>query len=328
MATVREIASRAGVSKTTVSLVLNNKEGVSAELRRRVLDAVKSMGTTRVNVRDDRPTSVVLLHSHLGSTQFFRDILQGVQNAADRLQIQLRLMSVNRAGNDIIKSHLYFSDRQLRPDGVLVVASGLYDLYLEQLQQLKLPAVLVGGPTLNPSLSVVTPNETQAGYEATSYLINLGHRAIAFVSEHLSTHYARERCAGYQQALRDAGITPDSGWQVISRDPATMQAALAAHPEITALMFANEANAYPRLPLLPALGYRIPDDISVLMFDEVDYAQEHQPPLTTMAYPLHQEGYWALKMLVDHIREPEIECYQMRFRTRIIERESCAAPRT
>lgn len=327
MPTVREIARRAGVSKTTVSLVLNNKDGVSDALRQRVREALQALETpsSSKNGVDSGPTSVALLHAFSSSPQFFREILQGIQAAADRYQIQLRLLSVSRSEDDLLTDHLYFSDKQLMPDGVLVVASGTFDGYLTQLQQLAIPTVLVGGPTAMPFSCVVTPNEVEAGEQAAAYLLDRGHRAVAFAADSLRPHFARARFEGYLRAFEKRGLSTETCWHVVNPDSTAVAATLAANPEITAVIFSREGIAWDALTSMCDAGFTIPDKVSVVMFDDVEEASTFNPPLTTIAYPLYQQGYWALRMLIDQMREPEIEGFQMIFRTRLIERASCVS---
>lgn len=334
MPTVREIASRAGVSKTTVSLVLNNKDGVSDELRQRVRDTLREMDSqtngkilpTRETQPEGGPLSIALLHSSgMEATQFFRDILQGIQAAVDRYQAQLRLISLSSENQDLSK-HLYFKDRQLRPDGILMVESRFADIAFPQLQKLRVPAAVVGSPSDNLSVPSTIPNEIDEGYRATRYLLEMGHRDIGFVFARLQARYAHERLQGYKQALQDYGVEPLDRWIEVSETDSAVRRILANSPEITALMFSNQAAARVGLPVIQAMGYAIPERLSVIMFDETDEAPHHDPPLTTVAYPLYQEGYWAVRMLLDLLREPEMTHFQITFRAKIIERASCAPP--
>jgi LacI family transcriptional regulator len=334
MPTVRQIASRAGVSKTTVSLVLNNKEGVSDELRQRVRDALYELesislaqSTDRINLSSEsKPTSVVLLHSFISSVQFFKELLQGIQAAADRYQIQLRLVSMNAVEHETLGSHLYFADPHLKPDGVLVIAAGKYELLIGQLRKLQIPYVLVGGPSFDDSINMVTPNEVDAGYCATRYLLDLGHRAIAFVSAHLTSRYPLDRLKGYKMALQEKGIEPQEQWVAVGHQAAPLQRILNDCPEVTAVIFANQAIAMTGLPAIQAAGYSIPDQLSVIVIDDTSDVRLFTPPLTTVTFPLYQEGFWSVRMLVDMIHDPEIENFQIMFRVKVVERESCAPP--
>jgi DNA-binding LacI/PurR family transcriptional regulator len=334
MPTVREIASRAGVSKTTVSLVLNNRDGVSDALRQRVRDALREMenqanGKT-LSIRELQPEggplSIGLLHSSgMEATQFFRDILQGIQAAVDRYQAQLRLISFSSENQDLTK-HLYFKDETLRPDGILMVESRFADLAFPQLQKLGVPTALVGSPSYNLAIAATAPNEIDEGCRAARYLLEMGHRNIGFVFARLQARYAHERLQGYKQALQEYGIEPPDRWIAVSEDDSAVRRVLADSPEITAILLSNQAAARVSLPAVHKIGYGIPERLSVLVFDDTDEARAHDPPLTTVAYPLFEEGFWAVRMLLDLLREPQMEHFHITFRAKIIERASCAPP--
>jgi LacI family transcriptional regulator len=334
MPTVREIASRAGVSKTTVSLVLNNRDGVSDALRLRVRDALRELDTqtngkilsSRESQLEGGPLSIALLHSSgMEATQFFRDILQGIQAAVDRYQAQLRLISFASENQDLTQ-HLYFKDDTLRPDGILMVESRFADLAFPQLQKLRVPAALVGSPSYNLAIPATTPNEIDEGYRAARYLLEMGHRNIGFVAARMEARYAQDRLQGYRKALQEYEVEPLDRWLEVSENDSAIRRILANNPEITAILFSNQATARVSLPVIQSLGYAIPERLSVLMFDETDEAPNYNPPLTTVAYPLFQEGYWAVRMLLDLLREAQIEHFQVTFRAKIIERASCAPP--
>ncbi len=334
MPTVREIASRAGVSKTTVSLVLNNKDGVSDVLRQRVHNALREFddhtngktSNARELQSEGGPLSIALLHSSgMEATQFFRDILQGIQAAVDRYQAQLRLISFASENQDITK-HLYFKDDTLRPDGILMVEARFADLAFPQLQKLHVPTAMVGSPSYNLAMPAAIPNEIDEGYRATRYLLEMGHRNIGFVFARLQARYAKERLQGYQQALQEFGVEPLDRWIAVGETDSVARSVLTRSPEITAIMFSNQAAARVGLPVIQAMGYAIPERLSVLVFDETDEAPTYNPPLTTVAYPLHLEGFWAVRMLLDLLREPQMENFQVTFRAKIIERASCAPP--
>lgn len=342
MPTVREIAHHAGVSKTTVSLVLNNKDGVSEELRTRVLEAVRdleaidalqrrpSVGDLDAENGSSGPRSVVLLHPWwISNTQFFRELLQGIQAAADRFQVQLRLASM-RGGDDpaSLSQHVYFSDPTLRPDAVLVLESQFAAASIHKLESLGISSVMLGSPTDDPGIKTITPDEYAAGWMAAQALLDLGHRQIGFVIDNLEFRYARDRHAGYVAALIAAGLEAPSTQRLTAvtgfgspLDPAFV----ANNQEITALIIANSA-ALDALDVFEQHGYRVPDTLSVIVFDDIEAARTYDPPLTTVAYPLYEQGYWGMRMIVDQIGEPAMEHFSISFKARLVERQSCQPP--
>ena len=205
---VRQIAEQADVSISTVSLVLNNKPGVSDAMRARVREAINQLGGLEETsgleyaggprLVNNHQLSVVVLHpALLRSSQVFSELLQGIQAGAARYQLQLRL-AVNERGlpSDHI-SQIYFSDPSLYPDGVLVIGARLDEPVPEQVLQLCIPSVLVGRDTSDQVHSCVGRDEEAGAYEATDYLLGLGHRAIAFVGGDPAYSYTHSRLHGY-----------------------------------------------------------------------------------------------------------------------------------
>jgi DNA-binding LacI/PurR family transcriptional regulator len=338
MPTVREIADLAGVSKSTVSLVLNEKPGVSEAMRERVLEAwhelqeregaASSELPTRPRNADREPLSVLLLHpAILRSHQVFSEFLQGIQAGATLHGIQLRL-AVNEPDlpSDHI-SHLYFSDPRLHPDGVLVIGARLDEPLPDKVRSLGIPIVLVGRQSTGLGVSAVGRDEEGIAFEATNHLLDLGHRAIAFVGGDLAYSYTHSRLQGYRRALEEQGIEPLERWMALGEGRKAAEKILATSHEITAAIFINDAFAMEGLPAFQAAGCRIPADLSIISFDDTEEARTFDPPLTSVWYPRYQEGLYAVKLLVNHIRQPLVKHCQFVFQASLIERASCAPPR-
>jgi DNA-binding LacI/PurR family transcriptional regulator len=128
--------------------------------------------------------------------------------------------------------------------------------------------------------------------------------------------------------LQDAEITPANNWICLgSNGAAATKTVLDRAPEITALMFVNDSFAADGLKVIAQRKLSIPRDLSVVSFDNTDIAQNHRPPLTSVAYNFFEEGQWAVKMLLDEIRNPFIEAVHTFFAAGLVEGESCGVPR-
>jgi DNA-binding LacI/PurR family transcriptional regulator len=344
MPTVGEVAKHAGVAKSTVSLVLNNKPGVSEEMRHRVLEAAdelraieKAQSLTTLSADTNavpgvpksgtESLSVVVLHPPiLRSSQVFSELLQGIQAGAASHQIQLRLASNEP---DLPKDHitrLYLSVPSLRPSGVLIIGARRNEPLIDEARQLGIPCVLVGRQSSDPTLAAVGRDEEEITFLAASYLLDMGHRAIAFVGGDDAYSYTHSRLNGYRRALEQRNGPPLERWIALGDGRAAAERALAASPEITAVIFINDAYAMEGLPVFQATGRVIPDDLSVISFDDTQEAGSFDPPLTSVSYPRFQEGLWSVKVLVDHIRQPLMKSCQIVFRASLIKRDSCAPP--
>jgi DNA-binding LacI/PurR family transcriptional regulator len=339
MPTVREIAELAQVSKSTVSLVLNNKAGVSETMRRRVLEAAEQLreregaanprSRAQPSTDNSHPISVVLLHPYiLRSSQVFSEFLQGLEAGASLYQIQLRLA----AKEDDLRSdhitHLYFSDPDLLPDGVLVIGARLEEPLLNQVHALGIPCVLVGRQSVDPRFSAVGRGEEAAACQATQHLLDLGHKNIAFVGGDPAYSYTNGRLSGYQAAFRERDIAILERWIALGDGQTAATQILDRAPEVTAALVVNDAYAMEALPVFEAAGLNVPDDLSVISFDDTVAAQDFSPPLTSVSFARYEEGFWSVKVLVDHIRQPLMQHCQIVFRASLIERASCAPPRT
>jgi DNA-binding LacI/PurR family transcriptional regulator len=346
MPTVSEIAEHAGVAKSTVSLVLNNKPGVSEEMRHRVLEAMGQLRATEeaqslislsanaeAATRTQKITtgvlSVVVLHPPiLRSSQVFSELLQGIQAGATSHQIQLRLANNEPSLPEDHITRLYLSDPSLRPSGVLIIGARQSEPLIDEARELGIPCVLVGRQSSEPTLAAVGRDEEEVTFQATNYLLDMGHRAVAFVGGDEAYSYTHSRLGGYRRALEQRdGPTPDR-WIVLGDGRTAAERVLASSPEITAVIFINDAYAMEGLPVFQASGRVIPDDLSVISFDDTEDARSFDPPLTAVSYPRFQEGLWSVRVLVDHIRQPLIKSCQVVFRASLIKRDSCTSPRT
>lgn len=335
MATVREIAELAGVSKSTVSLVLNNKAGVSDELRAAVLRAVAELqrrqsadmpleeGEGRV-----RGLSLMVLHPPvLRSSQVFSEVLQGIEAAAEQFGAQLRLAANAPDAGDQHIAHLYLADAQLRPDGVIVFGARQHEPLLDKITALGLPCVVLGREAGKYPVSGIGRDEARHAAALTQHLLDLGHRAIGFVGGETHYDYTHNRLKGYRDALAAAGIAPREAWVQLGAGDAATQRLLASAPQLTALLFVNDSYAAEGLRVLSAAGVRIPDELSVASFDDSDIARLHEPPLTSIAYERFREGQWAVKLLIEQLRTPSLVRAHLLFDARLVVRASTAPPR-
>jgi DNA-binding LacI/PurR family transcriptional regulator len=271
--------------------------------------------------------SVVVLHPPiLRSSQVFGELLQGIQSGAATYQIQLSLAVSEPDLPDGHITHLYFSDPSLRPDGVLIIGARQHEPLIEQAQGLGIPCVLVGRQTSDSGVAAVGRDEEDITLEATNYLLDLGHRAIAFVGGDEAYSYTHSRLRGYRRALQGRDVDAPDRWTALGDGRTAAETILATGPEITAAIFVNDAHAMEGLPVFQAAGRAIPGDLSAISFDDTQDACTFDPPLTSVSYPRYQEGLWSVKVLIEQMRQPLIRSYGVVFRASLIKRESCAPP--
>jgi len=303
-----DVASAAGVSQTTVSLVLNGHEGhVSEATRTRVLAAAESLGY------------------HLNASA--RQLASGVTHT---LGLVVRQSSDQVAGDAFLAAMLRGLASVARTAGYRVVVEPLGPsdgTYAQLLRAQQVDALVVSGPRVEdeelvrlvaddfpivihgsrPDLAVPSVDvDNEAGARlAVEHLLSMGHRRIACVVFDLSYTSARERLAGYIAALKAAGIEPDlnliaeTGYRAAdARDAATR---LLRHQEFTAVFAAADLTAAAVLGAVRATGRRIPDDISLVGFDDIPLAEFLDPPLTTIRVPASQVGEAVGQALLDRL---------------------------
>ncbi|MAS37820.1 MAG: hypothetical protein CL610_27745 [Anaerolineaceae bacterium] len=349
MPSTREIANYAGVSTSTVSLALNNKEGISEAMRQRVLEAANELSIqqgayqernmpAKSGNRAERLSILVLHSSLITATDYFKDLLCGIEDGAGRYQLQLHLSADDPRQLDDHITNLYLTDPDLRPDGVIYLGSSQIKSTLHKAIKSGLPVIQVGVPSHPDRISFIAPDEITAGYQAAKHLLDLGHRSLAVIGHQKSEAHLEQRLAGYRQALAEYQVTPDEGWLFledyegegyeveVQRIKTVTQAFIAERPNVTAVLFSNWQSSAIGLPLLQQAGYRIPQDVSVVVFDDFEHARTYEPALTAVAYPLVQMGISAVKMVFELANSPETVRMHQILRPRLMIRESSASP--
>ena len=337
MPTVSKIAEFIGVSKSTVSLALNNKPGVSADMRRHVLRAMEALrlqedavdgvlGLPAVSERQYERKAVAIFHPPiLESSQVFRELLMGIQAGADLLNLHLRLTINDPAALPTHVSRLYLEEPGLRPDGVLIIGARQVEPILDRIGALGIPCVLVARDVCEPGISAVGYAERSAALEVTNHLVALGHRAIAFLGGDLAYRYTGERLAGYQAALAAQEIAAPERWIVPGNGAAAARRLVAECPDVTAVVCVNDAHAVAALPIFGEAGWRVPERLSIVSFDDTDEVRECSPALTSICYPRYQVGLWSVRVLAEQLRDAQLQSVHMLFRSRLVVRASSAA---
>jgi LacI family transcriptional regulator len=330
--TIVDVAREAGVSYTTVSRVLNNKTNVKPETRERVLLAMTRLGY----VVDQRARSlaggrsqVVGLLVHDLGTSYIGAIIRGIDAELAASQYDLMLYTTHRRKT---RESAYVStlSRGLA-DGLLLVLPRNPGAYLETLHLSHIPYVLIDHRGNSDEILAVTATNRQGGYTAAQYLIELGHRRIGHITGAPDQGCALDRLAGYKTALEDHGITfdPELVQEGDFFQPQGYSCARALldlpHPP-TATFVANDVMAFGAMEAIRERGLRIPEDMSIVSFDDIPEAANVHPPLTTVKQPLEEMGRIATRMLLERIKDPESPIERAELPTELVIRQSCCPP--
>ena len=328
MPSVSEVARRAGVSKSTVSLALNNRPNVSEAMRKKITQAMDDLRREEAPLTPKDATETIdllLIHPEtLYSSQVFREPLQGIQAAIAESNSRLTMAVHQSPLNANHATHVLLHDPALRPDGVIVSGAHLNDPILDEIRAEKLPCVLLARQEGPDDVSLVGMDNVAGACDAAEYLIKLGHKRIAFVGGYPVFDFTELRLKGYAQAMQAANLSTE-GLTFLGRGDEAVKSFLDAKTGATAIVFINDEHARRALPVLKEAGIRIPDDLSVTGFDDTDDALQYDPPLTTLSVDRAQIGYWTVRVLVDQIRNPARLPIRVIIRPRLTMRASCRA---
>jgi DNA-binding LacI/PurR family transcriptional regulator len=329
--TIKDVAARAGVSRQTVSRVINDKPEVLPETRARVLAVIEELGY--------RPSatarSMVAGHTHtLGCitpnlTDFtFASMIESAQAEA-RHQGYFFLTGSAPTESDV--EPLLEELLRRGVDGLLVInpyADARYRRILPLVEK-GMAVVYLGNSARGEAVSAVRCNERECGQRATDYLLGLGHTAIATIIGPSNEECTPDRLEGYRQALEQAGLGSDPAlvvagdWSATSGYQATQQL-MGAGQEFSAIFAQNDRMAVGAIHALREAGRRVPDDVSVIGVDDIPLASYFDPPLTTLASPFKSQGRQAARLLIETIQNPGRAPEQTLIQPRLIERASCA----
>ncbi|NLF66321.1 MAG: LacI family transcriptional regulator [Chloroflexi bacterium] len=321
MASIMDLARRAQVSPTTVSRVLNNSSHpVSEAVRQRVLQAARELDyrpNALARAMITRRTQIVGVIVGDSSDPYFSTIVRGIETEA-RAHGYLVIICNTDRDPLVEQTHLrLLHDYQV--DGIIFAGGSRHDCnslstVLDELRQDDVALV-----ALNPHTVVaaeVRVDNVAAAREMTEHLLALGHRRIALIGgpEELTT--TADRLQGYRQALAAAGVPfdPELVWPGAFTFESGVQAArryLATADRPTALFAANDQTAIGAMAVLRQAGIRIPEDVSVAGFDDIEQARYVFPTLTTISVPMHRLGVEGMRHLLDQLagkEPPELLC--------------------
>lgn len=333
--TMVEIAKEVGVSTTTVSKVLNHHPGVGAQTRARIQkvieqnDYVQNYAARHLRRGQSGSIDLVIMRLEGG---YDLGIMRGVQDTLEESGHRLTIFATQE---DEETERLWLR-RILNQstDGVLLLLPYERVGIPEELMKHDIPFIAIGDRN-EPTTAFPTIGSTSwlGGYMATEYLISLGHRRIGAITLPLHLTTSRARLAGYREALERANIPVDpslicEGSYLLGDGIQQTNALLDLPDPPTAIFTGNDAHATGVYQALYRRNIRVPDEMSVIGFDDVTYAAQMAPPLTTIRQPLIEMGRMATSMLLRLISGQPLDSNHVELSTSLVIRESCAAPRT
>ncbi|MFI7703827.1 LacI family DNA-binding transcriptional regulator [Nonomuraea sp. NPDC049480] len=329
MVSIKDVAAHAGVSPGTVSNVLNRPGKVAPATRERVEAAISELGFVRhgsaSTLRAGHSRTIGLSVIDIGNP-FFTEVAAGVEDVASELGYAVILG--NSAGSQEKEERNLRVLAEHRVRGVLITPSGEDPARLDRLRENGISVVLVDHPAHRPDQCAVAVDDVAGGRAAVAHLLSKGARSIAYVTGPLTIRQCLERREGAKQAMRAAGLDPDD-LRVVEATTMTARAGekaaveLIAGPLPKAVFCANDLLALGVLRALLRAGVRVPEDVALMGYDDIDFAAASTVSLSSMRQPTYQLGRIATELLLDECDNPDTHAHQhIMFQPELVARES------
>lgn len=331
--TIKDVAKKAGVSIATVSFVINKSKNVSLETKNRVLKAIKSLNyhpsKSAINLVSGKTGNIgfIVTDDHFLRTEpFYTRIFLGTEFEARSEGYYILLTSIRADFNEKDILPRFILNKSV--DGIIIAGKISHNL-IERMSAYNLPTVFVDYIPPTNSYPLVLIDNIQGALLATNHLINLGHTNIAFIGGDIEHPSLSHRLYGYKQALENANI-PVKNNLIITDDKYpdrqngfnSAKKLFSKNKNVTAVFAGNDAMAIGVLHYLKDNGYKVPQDVSLIGFDDVEADLMLSPPLTTIRVPKIELGVEALKLLVNTLKNKKSLSKKILVPVELIVRES------
>lgn len=313
--TIREIAKMAGVSPTAVSFVLNNKDGVSEETRKKVNEVIEktnfqpSLNSRRLFFKKSYNITVVMRQTASPFDDlFYFEITKAILTKIREFGYNMVFSDIHVDGGvinlpDIIK----YNDT----DGIIFLQD-TEKIVLNEIEKRNIPYVVIDAHTFDGSFTFVSPDYTISSYTATKYLIDNGHRDIAFITKSSYPSFYFQTFNGFKKAMEEINIPIQPSWvQIDAADEVTsfrcMEKILKSPQIPTAVFCSVDVHAIGAIKCAKYYGYKVPDEISFIGIDDVLLSRYYEPNLTTIRIDKEKMGNLAIEMIMKKIAGEQVE---------------------
>lgn len=333
--TIKDVAERAGVDPSTVSRIINNdpKLSVRAETRLRISEAIGELGYRpnfmARNLRLNTSGAVGMLIPDITNPSF-PEMIKGAESSSSEKDLSLILCNTGDIPEKELKMVRFLLDR--RVDGLLLASVHMRDETIQEVEKSGVPYVLVNRGNRKDTGAYVVADNAAGARMAVRHLISLGHRKIAHIAGFLYTDTGIERMEGYRKELNladipsnpeymvEAGYTEREGYKA-------MRKLLLLPDRPTAVFAANDLLAMGALMAMHENGVRVPEDISIVGFDDIWVVERITPALTTVKVPLYEMGSLAMNMLFHKMKDLQVEQERIVLEPSLVVRRSTAEAR-
>ena len=331
MASMNDVARRAGVSIATVSRVLNNSSSVNDETRSKILKAIKDLKyqPSRVAKRlrsKSGPSNLLGVLIPDIQNPFYVDVLRGIEDIAYKNNYAIIMCNFSQ---DEKKEAMYLEILESEAiDGLIAAPANEDDIRLKKIVNNGLPVVCVDRGLNGIDVDVVWVNNEAGAYSAVEYLIKAGYKKIAHIGGLTSIPSSRLREAGYLKALSDNNLEAHAGFLIHGNSSYESgviftEQLLSQSNRPDALFTGNNLITLGALEVIHKKGLKIPDDIAIIGFDDMSWANSLNPPLSAVRQPAYEIGKRAGEMLIQRIHDPKRPCIQMTLNSELMVRSSC-----
>ncbi|MCA0174011.1 LacI family DNA-binding transcriptional regulator [Bacillus sp. RAR_GA_16] len=327
--TIKDVAKKANVSIATVSRILNDLPGYSPKTKKKVLDAIEELGyqpnaVARGLINKKTQTIGVLFPDV--SSMLSSEILRGIENISHELGHSVIVCHTDSSGKRT-KKYLQLLNEK-RVEGILYVSEVMTKEYDDIMKKMGVPVVLISTESLEFQLPYVKVNDRSAVFSATQYMIQQGHQKLGMISGPKKDRIAGyPRAQGFLEALQHFGLHASEDQIIYTKGFAYedglnhLEPLLSRFPDLTGIIATSDDLAVGVISAAYKLGIKVPEQLSVIGYDNIKIAEMIIPPLTTVAQPLYEMGQTGAEMLFTAIDSGEtVESRIMPHR--IIERES------
>lgn len=334
---LKDIATIANVSPSTVSLVINNREGVSDEKRRQILKLLDDYGyrpheqdTKEQPVSSQRNIQFVKYKRHAmlvdGNPGFVNSLIDAVEMECRRQNYTLFMTSCNREQLCTIAETI---DSETTA-GVLLLGTELSAEDIQWLSNIPVPMVILDTYLPIEDLNCITMNNYDAVFRSVEHLASLGHSQIGFIANRLPSNNCIERRRAFQVALSEQGLAfdPSLVYEVHPTSDGAYQSIYGLLEQgvkfPSALVANNDSIALGTIKALKEFGIRVPEEVSITGFDNIPFSHISEPPLSTMDVSCTEMGIWAVRLLCDHMKYSFSAITKLRISTKLVIRNSTA----
>lgn len=330
-ATLDDVARTAGVSRATASRVIGGSLHVSAQARQAVEQAIQELEYAPSPAPLDRPKAcncvgVVITEpaTDLFGTWFFKQLLQGIYEALEERSLLMSLITPHSA-RDMLLAQAYLTSGHV--DGVILASIHGDNPLPRCLIEAEVPFVVCSRPPKDVQASFVDCDNRRAGALGANHLISLGRRTIAMISGNLDMPSSVDRLMGYRDALTAAGMKLDPTLEEVGdyradRAQMAMERLLLNHPDVDGVFAASDDMAVAAIRVLHQARRSVPEDVSVIGFDDTPISEICRPSLSSVRQPVEEMGRGTVGLLMRRIEKPDEAPRQVIFEADLVARES------